>query len=245
MAIGESKYVNTMIRMIGDKREDIDNYCESVLDREYAIKSSEEIEIPSLSREDIDSVREYSGYNFKHINAALRDNWNYEVNGNISNKNEYIARGRRLEEIIGNNPSYMGNFRTYRGATLSSFSEYGITSIDELKNMEGKFMFDRGFTSTSISEDKCFYDRDNELGKNYNVKIEYLIPEEFGDGIYLGNSVLSYTPGQDEYLINRANMSKVIGVSVDSQNNKATMMVVMIPKHIYDMSYGNNVGRSK
>ena len=99
--------------------------------------------------------------------------------------------------------------------------------------------------STSISEDKCFYDRDNELGKNYNVKIEYLIPEEFGDGIYLGNSNLSYTPGQDEYLINRANMSKVIGVSVDSQNNKATMMVVMIPKHIYDMSYGNNVGKSK
>ena len=91
MNVGDSKYINTMIRMIGDKREDIDNYCDSVLDREYAVKSSGEIEISSLSREDIDRIREYSGYNFKHINAAFRDVWNYETNGHISNKNEYIS----------------------------------------------------------------------------------------------------------------------------------------------------------
>ena len=36
----------------------------------------------SIDLEDYLTLRTYTGYEFKNINAILRDNWTYEVNGN-------------------------------------------------------------------------------------------------------------------------------------------------------------------
>ena len=102
--------------------------------------------------------------------------------------------------------------------------------------MQGKFMFDKGFVSTSLIEKDCFFQKENTLGLNYNVKIEYLIPDSFGDGMYLGNNNRSsYNPEQSEYLINSGNMSRVANVKVDGDT--AVLTVVMIPKSIYDKYY--------
>ena len=39
------------------------------------------------------------------------------------------------------------------------------------------------------------------LGKKYNIMIEYMVPSEFTDGIYIGdNPNFSYHPHEQEYL---------------------------------------------
>ena len=97
-------------------------------------------------------------------------------------------------------------------------------------------MYDRGFVSTSLLEDNCFFGKDNELGLNYNIKIEYMIPCEFRDGIFL-DANMSYSPNQQEFVLNSGNISKVCGVSIDKENNTATIRASLIPKEIYDDYY--------
>ena len=83
--------------------------------------------------------------------------------------------------------------------TLAGFELEGIETLEDLKSLEGGFLLDKGFVSTSLVEDSCYYRKPNELGLNYNVKIEYLVPEEFEDGVSIGN--VSYCPGQNEYFV--------------------------------------------
>ena len=85
---------------------------------------------------------------------------------------------------------------------------------------------------------------DNELGLNYNVKMEYMIPCEFRDGIFLDTN-MSYSPNQQEFVINSGNISKVCGVLIDKENNTATIRTALIPKEIYDDYYRNRVSESQ
>ncbi len=245
MAMGESRYVNMLLRFIDDESKiDMENFFLNSLMNNY-----EEFTDPNyaqalfttsnnLSEDELMSLRQYSGTDFSHINAALRDTWTYEENGNIANKQRYEESGRNISEIISTHPTYCGNFKAYRGVSIEYFKDYGITSLEDLEAMQGKFMFDRGFVSTSLIEKDCFFQKENTLGMNYNVKIEYLIPDSFGDGMYLGNNASSsYNPEQSEYLINAGNMSRVANVKIEG--NTAILTAVMIPKTIYDKYYKN------
>ena len=40
----------------------------------------------NINYDDCSFLREYSGFNYKHINNALRGIWNYEENGHIDNR---------------------------------------------------------------------------------------------------------------------------------------------------------------
>lgn len=244
MGIASNKYVESILRLISEEdKENMEYFYFESLTREYK-KIDSATDITSLltpveiSYEEADILLNYSGFNYKHINAVLRNTWNYEENGDVSKIDSYRAVAYRLNEIIQNHPTVLNdNIITYRGVDISYFKEYGIESLDDLKTLEGSYMLDRGFVSTSIQEEKCFFKKDNDLGLNYNVKIEYMIPQEFGDGMLLGTTT-SYSPNQHEFLINSANLAKISSVII-SDDNTAIVRASLIPKELYDNYYRN------
>ena len=249
---GESDTVRTTLKFISTERmEDINEYVLTCLSHRFQKFSSPmEIDIAIsgpgyLTYEEASYIREYSGYNFKHLNQALRGKWNYEDNGDISRLDTFLSNATKIKKIIEKHPTTGENFVAYRGVNLYYFKDYGIETIEDLTNMEGKFLLDKGFVSTSLLESNCFYKKENELGLDYNIKIEYLIPEDFRDGFYLGtNPNFTYSPKQYEYLINAHNMAKVARVKV-GEDNTATLTAVVVPKHVYDDYYMRQNKREK
>ena len=241
--IGINKEVRSVFRMISeDKKNNISSFFDDHFNNSYfEFKDVEQI-VLRLGSSEIDNynselLRMYSGYNFRNINSVLRGNWNYEKNGHESKKTEYEGIARELTTFIDNNQKSIGNCKAFRGVPLHYFKSYGIDNLQDLVYLEDNFIFDKGLVSTSLIEDKCFFKKDNDLGINYNVKIEYLIPEEFEDGIYLGDYNSSYSPEQYEYVINSWNMAKVYSVDVDGDS--AVVKAMMIPKKVYDDYYSH------
>jgi len=239
---GKNEYLEKLLSYINEEdKTNIDYFYLESFNRKYRVMNNEEellllLTQDDLSYEDIQTLLNYSGYNYKHINAVLRNTWNYEENGDISRAPEFRAIANKLQQVIMNHPTTLNdNMVAFRGVDLGCFKSYGIETIEDLKLLEGKYMFDRGFVSASIKEEKCFFKKDNDLGLNYNVKIEYMVPREFRDGIYL-NSFMSYTPAQEEFLINSSNLSKVSGVTIN-EDGTAIVSATLIPKELYDDYY--------
>lgn len=226
--------------MSDDRKEDIEVFCSECLNRNYTEYEDEEVVLMSIdSASDLvgtDVFTDYSGYNFRNINNAMRGRWNYDENGHGDYRREFELIGRELSEKIEHNQSSIGNVKVFRGVTLDYFKDYSVTSLTDLKKLEGQFLIDKGFVSTSLIDRKCFFKKENELGLNYNIKIEYLVPEEFEDGICIGRT--SYNPEQCEYLINSYNVAKVYGVSVNDAD--AVVKAVLVPKMVYDDYYAQD-----
>lgn len=241
---GESDNVRKTFRFIDEsKREDIDEYVLTALSHEFhRFTSPVEIDMylngPGyLTYDEVAHIREYSGYNFKNLNQALSGKWNYDENGDISKLDKFLNNATRIKKIIERHPTTGENFVAYRGVNLYYFKDYGIETIDDLACMEGKFLLDKGFVSTSLLEKNCFYKKENDLGLDFNIKIEYLISDDFKDGMYIGNNPnLSYSPEQYEFLVNAHNIAKVAKVSI-GEDNTARLTAIMIPKSIYDDYY--------
>lgn len=241
---GTNKYINTFLRFISDEdKTNMEYFYLDSLNRKYQkVDSTTDISSllinDELSYEESDFLLNYSGFNYKHINAVLRDTWNYEDNGDISKASDYRMLANGLQQIIMEHPTTLNdNITVFRGVDLSYFKQYGIESLEDLKSLEGKHMLDRGFVSTSVQEERSFFKKGNDLGLNYNVKIEYMVPHEFKDGIYLNRST-SYTPMQEEFLINSSNLSKVSSVTINSDDT-AVIKATLIPKELYDDYYKN------
>lgn len=244
--IGVSKDVRRIMRYISPERQEaMESFCGECSYRQYREFTDPElalmsVEQPVLTGEDADVFLNYSGYNFRNINNAARGRWNYEDNG-LADKTEFEYIASRMKNVIDHNQSSIGNTKLFRGVTLDYFRDYGINSLEEIDALKGQILLDKGFVSTSLVDSKCFYKRENDLGLDYNVKIEYLVPEEFSDGICL--SSLTYSPSQCEYLINAWNISKVIDVIHDGDG--AIVKTVLVPKKIYDEYYSYETGSVK
>lgn len=247
MEKGTSKNVACFLRVIGaDERENISDFCHACSSRKFNVFDDPLVAVAftshKYSEEESAILRDYSGFYYKWINAVARGNWDYEVHGHIVNKAKYENAPRVLQKIIDQNQKSIGNVKVFRVVPLSYFSEYGISSLNDLKSLEGSFLLDKGFVSTSLVEESCYYRKPNELGLNYNVKIEYLVPEEFEDGVSIGN--VSYSPGQSEYLINVWNIAQVVDVSMDG-NDGAIVRALLVPKRVYDKTYRQQRGNVK
>lgn len=239
--IGTNRDIRSVFRMIGnDKVNAINSFCDEHNNDNYFVFSDIDqirsiVGCRNIDNCDVELLKVYSGYNFRNINSVLRGTWNYEENGHESRKKEYEQLAYELKAFIDNNQNSMGSIKAYRGVELSYFKSYGINTLEDLVALNGNFLLDKGFVSTSLIEEKCFFRKDNDLGLNYNVKIEYLIPEEFEDGIYIGEEYLSYSPEQYEYIINSWNMAKVCSVNVEEDS--AVIKAMLIPKKVYDDYY--------
>lgn len=198
-----------------DFKEELDNFYTKTTDEEAM------------------SLRNYTGYNFRRINAILRNNWNYEEHGKKDEKVVEVLTEdiKVIDSLLKRFPKNKNAFMTYRGAALSSFKKYGIESLDDLINLKGKFLYETGYTSTSLNEKESYFNK-KIMDKFIDVEIKYLIPPDSQDGIPLITDDLSYSKNQQEYLIERNSLSKVLDVEI--KNDSAILTVVLIPKKIWD-----------
>lgn len=214
------EYLNEIIK------EPIEDILDVNLFNNYIKKFSE-----GLSNDDLITLRHYTGYDYKNINNYLRRTWNYEDNGKYSEEigEKYTNISLEISDLIKRFPSPDFNFYTYRGVNLNAFKQYNINSLEELVNMNNKYMYEQGFTSTSLKEDSSYFKE-----KDCDIEIRYLIPKDSRDGISLINDNLSYSTNQNEYLLDKGSLSKITQVEIDKENNKAYLNAILIPKHLYD-----------
>ena len=243
--IGTSKATRTVFRWISDERQNIlDSFCSECGKREYTkFKDLDQalmfVPLPVLDSNDKLALSHYSGFSYFSLNRAAKGKWNYEENGDTARHEEYKQYVSELSQVISNNQTSVGNISVYRGVPLKYFRDYGIESLDELEALEGKFLLDEGFASTSLVEDACFYRKDPKNGIDYNVMIEYLVPEEFTDGIC--NVAESHFSSEAEYLINTWSLAQVKEVRRDSENG-AIVQALLVPKKVYDEYYAREAG---
>ncbi len=196
------------------------------------------------SMEDYMTLRSYTGYNFRHINAVLRDNWNYEANGVLTpEKKEYFQRiAFDINHLIESFPPPRVDFQTYRGTTIREFQKYGIQSVAELPLLKGKFLYEEGFTSTSLEPESSYFKKTID-GHEINIEVVYQIPNGSQDGIPLITDDLSYSKEQKEYLLTYRTLSYVSSVQVE--NNTAHIEVIMIPKKVWNHQKEKETTESK
>lgn len=249
-----NRIVNSVLRLIGEETmSNVEIFINEAMSRSYQSFSSEE-EITTFfdstlakiyskgTPEDIENIRYYTGPAFKDINAVLRNNWNYEVNGLLTEQRqkELIDTSKNINASIEKTSCELpSDIRVYRGVTIDSFKEYGINSIDDLKNMIGQYFYERGFTSTSLIKDKSSFNSDLDHWKDYNIEIEYLVPQEFSEGVPLITENLSYSGIKQEYLINTGCLSKIVDVSINDDKT-VHLKSILIPKKIWDLNYKNS-----
>ena len=73
--------------------------------------------------------------------------------------------------------------------------------------------------------------------------IKYLIPAENDDGALLMDNNLSYSATQNEFLLNKGTLSKVIDVKI--QDSSVILTTILIPKKVYDINYNKDSNCSK
>ena len=167
----------------------------------------------------------------------LRNNWNYEVNGLLTKerKEEYLALAERMRTIFYKVASLEVGIKTYRGVSIEAFRSYQIHNLNELVYLKDKYLYEEGFTSTSLIKEKSFYQRDvYTLTGKPNILIECFIPVGSDDGIPLVMDDVSYSKGQCEFVINSSSLFKVIDVSVDEIHQTASMKVLLIPEKVWN-----------
>ena len=226
-----------------ERQNAFDSFCGECSSRSYEKfedidKALMFVSLPVLNDDDKLSLSHYSGFSYFSLNRAIKNKWTYEENGTQERFNEYKKYAEDSQAAITNNQSSIGNAKVYRGVPLKYFRDYGINSLDELECLKGKFLVDEGFVSTSLVEDDCFYRKDPRNGINYNVMIEYSVPEEFTDGIVMVGE--SHFTGESEYLINTWNLAQVNDVVRDGDG--VIIKALLVPKHIYDEYYSYGTG---
>ena len=246
----QNRITNSVLRMIGEETMDtVQEYTDEVMDRDYkTFNSIEEAKsafdgyldtfFSNSNLDDIENIRYYTGASFKEINAVLRGNWNYEINGLLTDekRNEFLDIAKSLSASMAKGSSELPtNIKVYRGVTLDSFKAYGVNSISDLKSMVGQYFYERGFTSTSLLRNSSSFSSNLDYWKDRNIEIEYLIPSEFSEGLPLINKDLCYTGVENEFLINASSLSKIVDVLVDE--DKAYLTAVFIPKKVWEKGY--------
>ena len=181
------------------------------------------------------TLRRYTSYEYKAINTVLRgDVWDYEVLGKRTEERvkELLEYADDFSSLIDLFPRVKSSFMTYRGTTIEEFKEYGISTLEDLLSLKGKFLYEKGFTSTSIEESSSFYNKKSGLGVLRNIEVKYIIPEGSQDGIPLIKEEISYATNEMEYLLNKNSLSRVVDVKLEGNN--AIITVVLIPRQLWD-----------
>ncbi len=253
MEKGRSRTTDMVLRFLDRNTKDtMESYVQDAKYKKYlSIKSKDDLNrlfksntllfLSSLSEEELLTLRSYTGTDHANINAILRNNWTYEKNGYLDDsiKMKYKRLSYEISKILRKFPPLDNDFIAYRGTTINSFSKYGINTIEDLKHMMGKYIYEEGFTSTSLIESDCYFNKDFKDGNKYNIKIRYLISPECNEGALLSNTELSYYSGKEsEYLISNNSLSKVVDVQINGDT--AVLTVVLIPEKVWNLEVQND-----
>jgi len=248
MEKGTNYTTNYLLECIGkEKLEIIESYINKLSREDYVTFSSrKDLEenfkeylnsfIRKLSQEEMDKIIRYTGIDFRRVNPILRGYWDYDKSGVLTDeiKNEAHALADDIRKILFKSTSLGFNFKTYRGTSIRNFYSYGINSLSDLTLLIGRYFYEEGFTSTSLLQETSFFSKQPEWGDFCNIEIEYLISADSDDGMALINDSLSYSESQNEFLINSGSLFKVLNVEIDSNNNQAKVIMVLIPEKIWN-----------
>ena len=186
MEIGYSSSTRLLMKFLTeDTKKEIDRYVEEYRNNEpieYNFQKDTDDFEKNITDEEYMTIRLYTGTNYKNINAVLRNTWNYEDNGDSSKKDYYKRLGEDISSIIDKYPKLKNNIKTFRGTSLREFKKYGVRSLDDLKQLEGKYLYEEGFTSTSLEEKSSFFNREI-FGEIQNIEVIYHILESSQDGM--------------------------------------------------------------
>ena len=246
---GTSWTTRYLINTLGpEKCQELSIYSEDVLKEEFIeLTSVDQINelfsdivkeyIEKLSIKELGDLRFYTGYDYRFINNTMRGKWNYEENGLLTpEKKEYYRKlGESIYQIINKFPPLPMNIKSYRGVNIKAFYDYGITSLDDLIYMENQYIYESGFSSTSLLRNVSYFGRE-DLGwhDTCNIEIEYSIPSLCQDGAILLSDALSYSKTQMEYVINSGSLAKITSVEIDREKNTARLKALLIPKSLWD-----------
>ena len=240
MKKGQSIMTESILKVIKEKQEEIDDLVSENINEEvktipknkinnYFQKGFNKVK---LSKTEYLILRNYTGFNFKGINSILRNKWNRKYNGLLDEEKEYRFRSNaeNISDLIKKFPKNSKAFKVYRGVTIDAFKDYGIENISELVFMKDNYIFEKGFTSTSLIRESSYFKHEIE-GKLYNIELEIIVPKDSQDGMPLTGYELSFSPCQNEYVFDRESLTKIIDVK--TENNYAYLKGILIPKKIY------------
>ena len=235
MEIGYSSSTKLLMRYLSEEaKNEINRYVEEHRNNEpieYNFqKDTDEFE-RNLTDDEYMTIRLYTGTNYKNINAVFRNTWNYEDNGDSSKKDYYKKLGEDISNVIDKYPELKNNIKTFRGTSLREFKKYGVTSLDALKQLEGNYLYEEGFTSTSLEEDTSFFNREI-FGEIQNIEVIYNISTASRDGMPILSKDLSYCTNQKEYILNKNCLSKILKVEI--KDNTAVIEVLIIPQKLWN-----------
>lgn len=248
MEKGTNSNTRYVLNYIGtEKIAEINTYIARVLNEDIkAFASSNEIEAifseflnvfyERTSTEERENIKSYTGLNFRKVNSCLRGVWDYEKNGKLTDevKEEAYKLATNLRKVFLKAPLLPFNIVVYRGVGIETFYSYGITKIEDLIYLKDKYLYEEGFTSTSLLRSNSFYYNQPEWGSICNIEIECLVPSESEDGLPLIDSDMSYSENQLEFLINNLSLFKVLDVLIDKENNTAKIKTILIPQKLWN-----------
>ena len=76
-----------------------------------------------------------------------------------------------------------------------------------------------------------------------DIEIEYYIPKECNEALPLINDNLSYTKGQNELLIDKSSLTKIVDVNI--VDGKAYLKAVVLLRKMWDKGYENEQRMTK
>lgn len=240
MEKGQSIISQLVLKTIEDNQDEIDDLV--LENKQIEIKNIPKDKINTyfkkgfnklkLSKTDYLILRNYTGFNFKGINGLLRNKWNTKFNGQLNEEKEYRFRSNadNISYLIKKFPKNKKAFKVYRGVTIDAFKDYGIDKIKDLVYLKDNYIFEQGFTSTSLIRDTSYFDKEID-GKLYNIELEIIVPKDSQDGMPLTGYELSFSPGQNEYVFDRESLTKIIDVEI--KKDYAYLKGILIPKKLY------------
>ena len=240
MEKGQSIMSQLVLKTIEDNQDEIDDLV--LENKQIEIKNIPKDKINNyfkkgfnklkLSKTDYLILRNYTGFNFKGINGLLRNKWNTKFNGQLNEEKEYRFRSNadNISYLIKKFPKNKKAFKVYRGVTIDAFKDYGIEKIKDLVYLKDNYIFEQGFTSTSLIRDTSYFDKEID-GKLYNIELEIIVPKDSQDGMPLTGYELSFSPGQNEYVFDRESLTKIIDVEI--KKDYAYLKGILIPKKLY------------
>lgn len=248
MEKGISMSTQFAINIIPEKlKKEIKRYILEISSKEaYVFKSKKEIEETlkeflntydkRLDEFDRESLMNYQGLGFRKINSILRGVWDYEKNGKLTPeiKREAHIMSENLRIALLKTPTLPFTMKTYRGVSIATFYQSGITKLEELEYLKGKYFYEEGFTSTSLIRERSFFINKPSFGEDCNIEIEYIIPEDSCDGVLLDATITGYETNQSEFLINSSTLFQVMDVEVDKNTNTARIKLFLIPQKLWN-----------
>lgn len=226
--------------------EEIEIYVKQVLNESCEVFESKEEVFDAFDNflnnffeatnyEEREVLKRYTGLDFRKVNSILRGIWDYEKNGALTEetKKDISEYARALRSVLLKAPSLPFNMNVYRGLGIEAFYSYGISNLNDLICLKGKYMYEDGFTSTSLLKTNSFFTKPPEWGSKCNIEMECLVPASSEDGVALILEDISYSSNQLEFLINSSSLFKVIDVIIDEKNNSAKIKTILIPQKIW------------